>query len=322
MTRFAIKACLQFALFCLLGACSQAIAAPFTGGNILVSTAGRLLEYTRGGILVQEILVPYPETSYLGTRTVAGVVVDNEGKAHVGNYLRGGNSYLSTYDPTTASWEHLPDPSPYLSSDIDGHLAQFEDYVFANGYKYDVGQGAVLGPVPVSSYALPGPYFTLGVGLDSNLYSAGYDTVKVTNPSDFSFVREVNLDQSYQLISGVDAAADGTVFVVDYLSGRIQKYSSAGIFLGQLLIGTNAISLEIDDQGTILIGLTDGRVGITDTSLGSWSTISTSAPYASDTFPAFIVPEPSGHELAGIAIAAIFFFGVCRKQVGSNMPDR
>ena len=84
-------------------------AEPFTVGNLLVTHANTLYEYTLDGTLVQFVSIPHPDT----TRYNAGdVVVDRFGRAHVGIYAPFSNNYIAPTIPLLRSGRirrrHLP----------------------------------------------------------------------------------------------------------------------------------------------------------------------------------------------------------------------
>src|SRR5207244_639566 len=62
-------------------------AAPFTPGNILVSSTGKLSEYTPTGQLLQSILVPQPDGGGTGlVRQPGGVTMDAAGNVYIANF--------------------------------------------------------------------------------------------------------------------------------------------------------------------------------------------------------------------------------------------
>lgn len=278
---------------------------PFTLGNLLVTHERVLYEYTLSGTQIQSIPIPFPLDEF---RRSGDVAYDRFGRAHVVNSSSAG-SFISTYDPKTAEWSHTPAPVTF-SVLSDGDLSIFGDYLFQRSVRmrvtdfhveqFDIGMSN--GPSETS------------VGLDGLLYSINSgspryriqrtDPISLLNIGEEFWVRDANnvrLDGR-----GLAATASGELFVAD-LDGYIYQFDAEGNYIRNRFTGISSpIELNLRDDGVMVVGGRLGEIAITNTSLGTVSTLRIGDDRVYAGFVVTPVPEPAS--LVVILASAIVLF--------------
>jgi len=268
----------------------------FAAGNLLVSSGGRIMEYTTAGVKMRDVTVPVPSPNAPSTREVSDVVTDRLGRAHVLN--RGldpngaGRWYLSVYDPGRTVWSHVLFPGAFFASAAHQDLSLGGDWIYGATARLNWLTGSVEEVIlPVD----PGN-FELAVGLDGNLYLCD-DTGEVDRMS-----ASLSLLNTYQYGSTVDLqgiAADFTGrFYVGDEDSRLGSFSAGGTLVKWFSPAgawQGFYDVSLSNTGRIAAGSRSGLVALTDTVLVSASTINpgtSSASYTAWVTPA-VIPAPA-----------------------------
>lgn len=246
----------------------------FTPGNVLVTQGNSLLEYTRAGELVQDILVPHPDTS---RRYTTDIFINRHGRAHVLNIAPFDNDYLSIYDPDTESWTHHS-VETHLGNVSDGDLSVSLDGKTA----YTKKQAISLGDFATTNITLAGRGVAeISVGFDGYLYALDSGSprhnVRVLDPDSFQIIRTFELRNEHQSrlnARGIGVTMNGDIFVSAW-DGRIYAYDGSGGLIKFCQVGLEFNDLDLSSDGDIAAGSRFGYVAITDTSLESAETFET-----------------------------------------------
>lgn len=300
---------LLFPAVIAIAVCSQStvLAAPFALGNILVSVDDTIHEYTITGDLVQSIPVPHPDTTRYDA---ADVVYDRYGNIHVVNYAPFSNDYISTYNPTTDSWQHTPAPVSF-GNGSDGDLSILGDKVFRRGVRMDA---TTLTVETFNIGMFNGPSET-SVGRDLLLYSISSGSpryrVQRTDPLSLANVGpEFELrDASGSRLNGRGLAVteDETLFVADW-DGRIYVFDSQGTFISDFATGIRSLNeLNLRSDGMLLAANRFGEVVLTDTAFSFARTFDAGSGQGYATFVTIPVPEPVAESIALILLVISAF---------------
>lgn len=241
---------------------TNAIAAPFMPGNILVTENNQLIEYTLEGDRVQSMEVPHPDTT---RRDATDVVVDRFGRAHVLNVAPFAASYLSTYDPVLETWTHLRIDA-FLGNASDGDLSILGDVVFTKRQRIDLITQEIIDVV------IPGRGVgEISVGLDGLIYALDSGSprpgVRVLDPVTLEVIRELTLRDSQNSrldARGIAINVDGTIYIADS-DGRFYVFDATGAFLESFpSLAGNLLDIDLSPGGVLIVGSRFGDVIVTD----------------------------------------------------------
>jgi hypothetical protein len=301
-------------------------AAPFTQGNILVTSNQNLLEYTRTGTLVQTIPLPTP-----GDGGARGVVLDANGNAQIYNGTF--NAFLTTYDPNANSFSnHTLAGLSTVNNVTYGGAAVFGNFVFLSDM-FTFGGGEPNGIVrfdTANNYAAvrfptsgpgSGDYIQLTVGLDGLLYGLGGSAGNnVFDPVTLAFIRSINLQGPD--LRGLAVDANGDIFAVNF-EGTLFHFDRNGNPINSIRLQTPfsnfaGSTVSLSPNGDVLVAAPSGQIFLTNESL----TNVTSFNVAGANFQLFAnfvqpppgaavapggpgVPEPATLALFGAGLAAV-----------------
>lgn len=306
-------------LGCVLFA-SATISAPFTEGNILVTsgfnTPHRVYEYTRLGSLVQTINVPTlsGQTSSDYNRDS---LVDPHGRLHVFNGTF--NPYISTFDPYANTWTHRTISGFSIGNSGDtGKLASFGNFVFAtdglaiNGIiRLDITTGVLQRFAPQSSNDAP---IDLTIGRDGLLYALNGEGspsgrfCEVFDPTTMGLVRSFSLPTIFNgnsaQTNSIAVDSLGNLYL-NQLNGPVYKMAPNGsqILASASYTRTSFVNdMDYSLDGNFMMTQSDGRVVMLDANLTEFRTFNTTNYYASGSFGAYIGPVPEPGTIAVISL--------------------
>jgi Ca2+-binding RTX toxin-like protein len=271
---------------------AEAEGTELTGGNLLVSTADTVYEYTPDGRQVQAIAVPYPTGTRPGTETARDVVASGTGELHVYNGTF--EPFLSTYASRAGSWTHHTHPGWSTVNNVSyGGIAVFERFLYATDMRTfgDDGADEASGIVRFDTDGFDSARFAeriefidLTVGLDGLLYALEYDeqTVRVYDPRTVAPLRTIRLAAGVRGIA-VDEAGD--IFGASW-DDRIYNFGSAGELRASVASGTtNLTDIDLSPAGGLVAGSRFGDVVVTNKALANVRTFSVGGE---PTFVAFL----------------------------------
>ncbi len=243
--------------------------APFTLGNLLITRAGEVREYTLEGELVQTIPVPHPQTS---NRDIGDVVYDSTGRIHVLNFAAWDTSYISTYDPAQASWSHSEIPDSYHFGNLaDGDLSIRGNSIYGKEFVMNLAS-RVVSPFSVDLF---GGVSESAMGADGILYNINSGSprgrVQRTHPVTFENIGEVlelrTADHHFINSRGVAVTPDGDIFAASH-DGGIYQFDHAGNLLRTLESDLHGfVDIDLSNAGLLAAGTTDGHLLVTNTDL-------------------------------------------------------
>lgn len=327
-SNLSFRATVRLSLRCLLAVISLSclertiFANPITPGDILVSSMGKLSEFSLTGHLVQTISVPHPEDSITIDRQAGGVAIDSHGKVFVGNFAishyvgQTYHAYLSEYDPATGDWQHFQHPVATTPGGTNSDIGIYQNDVFMAGYDYSTSAGT-WSQLPTSVFPSGRPPADVNVGQDHLMYGmvsgSPKELVRVTDPATFGFVRDLNLrdaEGNRPYISAVAALPNGTFFAVDSNRGLILKYDPSGTLLAEVSSGTlSPLSISVGANGTVVTGSQFGQIAVTDLALDTPTHFSVGLPVnLATSYVLVVVPEPGSFCMFGAGALLIVFF--------------
>lgn len=250
------------------GRSARASAVAFTPGNLLVTDARNVREYTRDGEFVQQIPVPHPDTTRYDA---TDAVVDRRGRLHVLNIAPFSNDYISTFDTETGTWEHHP-ITAFLGNISDGDLHIRGEVLFTKSLAIPLSDFVPV-PIPQPAFLSVAEYV---VAQSGNLFgiNAGSPRFEVweLDPLDFSLLRTRTLRDSFGFrlsARGLALPRQGGIFAADW-DGRIYEYDDDANYLRDVPTGANNLTnIDVSWDGLLTVGSRFGQVVVTDRSLSS-----------------------------------------------------
>ncbi len=266
-----------------------------TNGNFLVSdqvvsnqtTQGRIREFTPAGVLVQTYIVPASSPS--------SIIVDSSGNLDIYDQ----SPSLITLN--TATGTIIANTTFTGWGDFNGGLAlaAYGNHVFAvdgganapmNGIiDFDIHDfsAELMGDAATSKH---GVYINVAVGQNGLLYalypggSPGGSNVDIYDPRTLSLVRSINLAIVGMRSIAVDS--NGEIFAIAISDPNIYEFDANGATIKTVNSGNHGYAnININKQGR-LIASAGGTIVLTDTSLSSFTTITTDTN--SGTFVAWV----------------------------------
>jgi hypothetical protein len=292
---------------------SQSTAAPFTIGNLLVSSNDRLYEYSQFGVLLQVYPIPYSPGMRPVTEEARDVAFGPGGSAIVYNGTF--DPLLSKLDAASSSWTHRTYPGWSTFNNISyGGIAVRGNHAFVSDMETfgpgDTPKGIVRIDVTTGAgvrFAEDIQTIDLNLGADGLLYALHIvdgnhtegELIDVYDPTTLSFVRRLNVGPH----RAVDVNAAGELFLVDW-NGMLEHRDPLGNVIktkNLQSIEYNLYDIDLGPGGRIAIGSRNADVILTDVSFNSLSSFDVGTQ---GTFVAF-VPEPAGASIAVIALSAV-----------------
>lgn len=234
--------------------------------NLLVSVDGAteqfLKEYTTAGGLVQTLTIP---PGGAAQQDAGDLIAGPDGRIHVFNGTT--TSYLSTFDPATASWGHVT-YSGWSNLNPAG-IGIFQNFVFASDavtsgnaptdrgiVRFDLSGGAT------TRFASDITPVDITVGRDGLLYALDSTrTIYVYDPQSLALIRSLTLPttigSTQQNYSGIAVNANGDIYAVATSSSSIHRFDSTGTLLNSGSVGIPGQSFDIDishDGSQIAVG--------------------------------------------------------------------
>ncbi len=245
-------------------------------GNIIVSTGQ---EFTIDGTAVGRVAIP-PVPGFQYAQPL-GLTEDPNGNLYVWNGLYSYNSTLAIYHKATNSWTQLTNASWNAYS--DGDVVYNKGFVYAadqyavgdppqnnNGIvRYDVADGTV-------TRFLEGTDFEgVNIGFDGKLYALTSAGVQVIDPSTMTVVRQVDLNANHTFID-VAVAAGGDIYTAntDY---SVSHFDGNGNLIAKTKTPQYLVSINLESDGTVIVGSLQGQIYELTSSLASIRTINTGA---------------------------------------------
>lgn len=296
--------------------CTLAQAVPFTAGNIvatvqLSSTGFAVREYTRAGVMVQQISVPRP-----GNEDPRDITVGTDGRLYLFNGTFA--PYLSIYNPQTDQWTSTNFARWSLANNVTyGGIGVNQSSIFTSDYATSgdtdgVHDGIVkwdLSGDNPSRFALGSDCRDLSMGLDGKLYALlvgnghlirAFDpaTLQIVNSVDHTYPNFPDLGGNVTTIAG---DANGNIYIMD-IFGPMRKVSPEGAVLTtRNWWSTNQFNyvcdIELGADGIMVLSNDDRKVLVTDQSLSPSApvTIFTVGTYfdINGTFVALVPPNVS-----------------------------
>ena len=256
---------------------SPGYAAPFTGGDILVSRngifTGDLYEYTPNGVLQQHLSVPYPGADIFEVGEMHDLAFDNMGRLHI--YHGTFAPSLSTLDPISQTWaQHSTDGWSTVNVTYYGGLSTYRNYVYAtddstfggepNGIvRFDTSQN-----YSAQRFQEGTDFIDVNMGLDGVLYATSDPhTVYAFDPISLTLLRTISLSVD---VSAIAVGPDGTIFAPGFIGDtKIYRLDSAGAIEGSIDTGDPFASLQdidLSPAGQLVVGSRFGTVYLSDVS--------------------------------------------------------
>ncbi len=244
------------------------VAAPsFAAGNLLVSAAGRIYEYTAVGVLVKSIAVAAgPGVTNF---TAMDLAVDGLGRIHVLTNGLAGSSfqyYISSYDPGIGEWQHTRIPEA-VSNRIGGEglLTITGDWLLARSYRMHLQTRETV-PLP-SNFAAE----QIVTAPDGRLYGVAYHgEVQRLSTSTWTWSAFLTLQPS-EITAGFAIAADGRMWAGN--SNTVLKaFTAAGVQSKTLTLpglGTYIRDVSVSPTQLMALGQTNGGIILTDSAIAS-----------------------------------------------------
>ncbi len=295
-----------------LSIAGAAFGAPFTPGNILVTTGNNapipntVFEYTRTGTLVQSLAVPGID-GQSAPDYIRGVAIDRKGRLHVYNGTF--KAALSTYDPVAGTWSHkvIPGLSVVNAGNL-GRVAVYRDYVFLTDD--ETNQAEAMGIVRVNltnntwvRFATPSSYndgyIDLNVGPDGLLYAlAGEGSpsgrwIDVFDPVTLAKTKTIDLTPiawgPAGSIGDIVVRSDGKIWANQMYSPSFLLNASGSIASTHTFTQNSYIDdFDMAQDGTLAQIQFDGKVHVYDPTFGFVRSFETSGYYYSQSQGAFI----------------------------------
>jgi hypothetical protein len=238
------------------------------GASIVSSYDQQLLFIDNSGVLLRSIKIP-DNNEYTGYARDIAVLDDGRIAVYNGTFA----PYLSIYTPERHQWQNVMAPGwSTVNNGSYGGIDAIGDVVYATNMavygsqsmgfvRFDLVEGR-------TDFVSQDETSDLTVGLDGFLYGTNGRDVWKYDPSDFSLISSVELDD----VRGIAVAVNGDIFVASW-AGQIKHYSSDGVLLKQLQIGGNFSDISLRTTGDIVIGERFGKLYLTNTELNEYTLI-------------------------------------------------
>jgi hypothetical protein len=313
-------------------AASPVPAAPFTQGDILVTSAQTLFEVTPSGAIVQAISVPVVEPF---TGMLRDVVIDSNGNAQLYNGTF--HPVLTTYNPSTNTFTNTQVQG--LSTGAGGTyggIAAFGNYVFltstftANNPTGGLIRVDINNPSSQQKFANGIDFVQVAAasnGLIYGLEGAGSPTgtaIGVYDPNTLALVRTIPTPTE---IHDIAVAANGDIFAISFFKDangknvyHLDPNGKVIASIGLPIPFNNFVgsTVDISANGDVLLGTPGGELFLTNESFAGLTLIN--VPSNGDVFATFVqpppgaaapagpdVPEPATLALFGVGLAALAF---------------
>jgi hypothetical protein len=267
-----------------------------TTGNILLSdefSPGRIREFTPTGQLVQTF-----NFSAQGPRSI---VTDANGNIEI--FDGGPAPTLITLSPVTGGIiAQTSFPGWRVRGNLNfGGLAAFGNYVFASDMNTPDTGGIIAFNIDNFSgrqFASGSEYTQITMGKNGLLYALATDgSVDEFDPLTLAFVRKINLENpGFSYLLGITVDSSGSIYGVGP-SKDIYKFNRNGTVAQVADTGAREFrEIAINAQGMIEASSADGTVVVTDTSLGSFTTLNLgdAIDSAFGAFSAWVEPPQQG----------------------------
>lgn len=296
-------------------------AAPTKHGNLLVTnfSEGTLTEYTRTGTVVQRFSIPRSTTSSSDLRDV---VQGTDGRIHMFNGTF--KPWMSTLDPTTGAVSNLTASGWSTVNNLSyGGIATLGSYVFVTDmFTYQGGEASGIIRFNTSNgvaerFSPENSYTDLTLGLDGKLYAGGsiFDPITMKRIGAFQL-------QGAGDVRGMAVDSHGNIYTASF-DGSIQKRNAAGSLIASLSVGRGLNDIDIDSDGSIVVGSGYGDVYLTDSSLTRLTSFKTKpgTSFGPSGHVAFTssVPEPSSFALLAVGLIGVSAGFRKRRQEASSL---
>ncbi|MEE9466660.1 MAG: hypothetical protein V3W14_13915 [Candidatus Neomarinimicrobiota bacterium] len=265
-----ILLCILCVWFLAAGAGSL-LAAPFTPGNILVSSENILYEFTFEGDWVQQVEIPEPPGCCGYSRDLIAISGGN-----VAVFNGTFSPILSLYDAEQELWSARTTQGWSTANNVSyGGIAVHGDSIFVTDM--DTANGPEKGIVrfnlsdeTVERYFLEIEYIDLYVGLDNKLYALR----NVFGDLDVINLQTMTLEYSLELghvldIRGIAVNSSGHIYAASF-NDSIYHYDSSGVIVGSIATGVSDLTdIDINSSGEIIVGSRFGEIITTDEMLSS-----------------------------------------------------
>jgi hypothetical protein len=281
---------------------------PFTPGNVLVSRAAGISEYSLSGTLVQTI--PYPASP--ADHYARDLVVSGDGQLQF--YDGTFNPYLCTYDPNAGSWSFRTQSGWSTVNQVsNGGIATYQNYVFVT----DMGtfgkeeRGIIRFDLVNGTSQRFGTdtqgFSDVTMGHNGLLYGhgVGNSTIYEYDPASLALLRTIVPNSPFGHLA---VSATGDIFTEDAFLGTVSHFDPNGILMDTLNIGIpqsgfTLTDIDLSPTGQLLVASYKGGIYLTDETLDGFVTL----PFGDSQFVAF-TPIPEPQLLLPGAVAAGFLF--------------
>ncbi|HEY6187686.1 MAG TPA: carboxypeptidase regulatory-like domain-containing protein [Pyrinomonadaceae bacterium] len=280
---------------------------PFTSGNLLITAGKYLGEYTPGGTLVQEVIVPFPTANNNNVGYFPGdLIVDKNGEVEIYNSANA-TSYLTGYNFTQGAWQHhtYPGWNPWAIYNTFEGIASFGNYIYVtdktiNDFGQPVQTQGII-RIDINDYssqrfADDQTFCHLTLGQDGLLYgivgATSGNQINAYNPTTMQLVKTIRLSdfQTFPInVNKIAVNGTGEIFAAAF---SIHHFDNAGKMVKSLQLPGNPTDIEISNTGQIAAA-TGGNVTLLDEALNIKSSFTAPTGAGHLAFTNNVVAPPS-----------------------------
>jgi len=247
--------------------------------NILVSAETRIYEYAFDGSLLSEMEIPQsPGCCGYGRDLV--MLEDGRLALYNGTF----EPILSIYDRENGLWSQMSLAGwSTVNSGTAGGIASADGFIYVTDM--DTLHGEAVGIVRfdpwndrAERFLQDEEYEDVTLGLDGMLYCLRneYGSLDVVDPSSMTVTRSAALGHTSSS-RAVAADEDGYIYLASW-RGTLSRYSPGGEKLQSVVVdicdyNCNLADIDMATDGSILLGTTNGVLGITDKGLSRISSL-------------------------------------------------
>jgi hypothetical protein len=294
------------AAFAFVSAGAPAQAAPFTQGDVLVTSNQTLLEYTPGGMLVQSIPVPVVEPF---TGSLRSVVIDANGNAQMYNGTF--SPQLTTYNPNTNSFTNTPVAGLSTVNNVTfGGVAAFGNFVFLSSTATAQNPSGGLIRVDINNlssqqkFANGIDFIQVAAGRDGLIYglegsgSPAGNVIGVYDPNTLAFIRNVTPPVELRDIA---VEANGDIFAISFFKdasgNNVYHLGPSGNVIQAIGLPTPfnnfaGSTIDLSANGDVLMAAPTGTVFQTNESLTGLTSFNVAGASGVELFANFVQPPP------------------------------
>lgn len=245
------------------------------GSNILISSRNVLYEYTRDGVFVRQVTIPLAPGC---CGTSRDLVVSGPGTVAIYNGTF--SPVLSTYDFAAGTWTDRTAAGWSTVNNVSyGGVAISNGYIFATDMRTYSG-GEAKGIVRFAAdgtfqrFFETNDYIDVSAGLDGKLYALRnvYGDLDVIDPATMTLLGSLDLGHTLS-IRAVAVDTNGDIFAASW-NDNLYHFDASGV---QLATCDSTLSdltdIDIDENGTLIVGCRFGEIALTDTGFTSLSVI-------------------------------------------------